>query len=438
MNIASDKIMVNSDSNENMDINSPKRAHSLEGNLITSNTATPMEENINNQTPPTQQQINSIDSPFRPLCSSSRTGQMNLSTQSLANLFPSSINDDYNNKGGIEGLINNNNNNEKITNNANNNYGSTMSLNSLNLGFFGTGMTNNDNNNVFQQQLLQQHHQQQFGMFGQQQNISDNNIQQQQQNIILTLLLNQLIGSQQQNQNLLPQHLDPTSLGLLLGQQTGSQTFLLNQLISLIQQQQTFSSSNNNLIIPLLEHFAQSQQTLTNNNNNNQLPSFQSFGQTTIPSTTGSGENFGLNNKFNISDDFTEGLRLGGGLDHSINNNQQQRQPPLPTPSVTGLSTTPTFFPSSAIPERITETLCLASDSRHRLFDPQFQQFLGIVRELERHMFGTNQQQSNNTTTTLSGIPTFSTITTTTSTNISTQNEGIQQRKPSTPSSFIF
>jgi len=42
------------------------------------------------------------------------------------------------------------------------------------------------------------------------------------------------------------------------------------------------------------------------------LPSLQQqipiFGQqTTIPSTTGSGENFGLTNKFSFSDTFSEG-----------------------------------------------------------------------------------------------------------------------------------
>jgi len=89
-----------------------------------------------------------------------------------------------------------------------------MSLNALNLGFLGTGMTTNNNNNTntnnnygFQQQQTQQFvqsrfDQQQFGMFGQQQtNTPDNtNIQQQQLNLLLTLLLNQIIGSQQQMQ----------------------------------------------------------------------------------------------------------------------------------------------------------------------------------------------------------------------------------------------
>uniref|UniRef100_A0A1I8B595 DM domain-containing protein n=1 Tax=Meloidogyne hapla TaxID=6305 RepID=A0A1I8B595_MELHA len=433
-NLSSDKRMVNSDSNENMDINSPKRSHSLEGNLTTtSNTATPMEEIITDQTPPIQQQQISTDSPFRPLCSSSRTGQMNLSTQSLAALFPSSVGsgDDYSNNNRIEGLINNN--NENTTNSANAYYGSSMSLNALNLGFFGTGMTNTNNTNNFQQpqQFVQpRFDQQQFGLFGQQQtNTPDTNIQQQ-QNLLLTLLLNQVIGSQQQIQTSLPPQLDPSSLGLLLAQITSSTTTTsggqLNQLISLIQQQQqsTPSFPSNNLLIPLLEQFAQSQQQT-----NNQLPSLQQipvFGQQqiTIPSTTGSGENFGLNNKFSFSDTFSEGLRLG--LDPLNNQQQQQRQPPLPTPSATGLSNN-----SSTPPERITETLCLASDSRHRLYDPHFQQFLGIVRELERHMFGGNtttiQTNSGNIQTTNND-----------NNNIATQNEVIQQRKPSTPSSFIF
>lgn len=113
-----------------MDINSPKRAHSLEGNL-TNTTApnTPMEDIIiADQTPPIQQQqITTSDSPFRPLCSSNRSGQMNLSTQSLAALFPSSIGsgEDYSKGGGIEGGIINNN-NENTTTSANTYYGSSV------------------------------------------------------------------------------------------------------------------------------------------------------------------------------------------------------------------------------------------------------------------------------------------------------------------------
>uniref|UniRef100_A0A914L5Y5 DM domain-containing protein n=1 Tax=Meloidogyne incognita TaxID=6306 RepID=A0A914L5Y5_MELIC len=338
-NLSCDKRIANSDSNENMDINSPKRAHSLEGNL-TNTTApnTPMEDIIiADQTPPIQQQqITTSDSPFRPLCSSNRSGQMNLSTQSLAALFPSSIGsgEDYSKGGGIEGGIINNN-NENTTTSANTYYGSSMSLNALNLGFLGTGITtnntnntNNNNNYGFQQQQTQQFvqsrfDQQQFGMFGQQQtNTTDNtNIQQQQQNLLLTLLLNQIIGSQQQMQTPLPPQLDP-SLNLLLGQLTSTTSTTssggqLNQLISLIHQQQQSSTnspsfSSPNLLIPLLELIAQSQQQQqTSNNNNIQLPSLQQqipiFGQqTTIPSTTGSGENFGLNNKFSFSDTFSE------------------------------------------------------------------------------------------------------------------------------------
>jgi len=113
-----------------MDINSPKRAHSLEGNL-TNTTApnTPMEDIIiADQILPIQQQqqqITTSDSPFRPLCSSNRSGQMNLSTQSLAALFPSSIGsrEDYSKGGGIEGGIINNNNNENTTTPANTYYG---------------------------------------------------------------------------------------------------------------------------------------------------------------------------------------------------------------------------------------------------------------------------------------------------------------------------
>ena len=122
------------------------------------------------------------------------------------------------------------------------------------------------------------------------------------------------------------------------------------------------------------------------------------------------------------------------GLD-PLNNPQQQqqhqRQPPLPTPSVTCLPNSSSS--SSTPPERITETLCLASDSRHRLYDPQFQQFLGIVRELERHMFGGN---TANIQTSSGNFPTN--ITQNNDDNAATQSEVIQQRKPSTPSSFIF
>uniref|UniRef100_A0A915LEJ8 DM domain-containing protein n=1 Tax=Meloidogyne javanica TaxID=6303 RepID=A0A915LEJ8_MELJA len=201
---------------------------------------------------------------------------------------------------------------------------------------------------------------------------------------ISNLSCDKRIANSDSNETPLPPQLDP-SLNLLLGQLTSTSTTSggqLNQLISLIQQQQSSTNSPSfsspNLLIPLLELIAQSQQQQqTSNNNNVQLPSLQQqipiFGQqTTIPSTTGSGENFGLTNKF-------------------------------------------------------------TSDSRHRLYDPQFQQFLGIVRELERHMFGGN---TANIQTSSGNFPTN--ITQNNDDNAATQSEVIQQRKPSTPSSFIF